>query len=134
MKSIPVGCVPSATVAVSVCVWGGPSGMAFWFGGLLIEGGLLVESGFLLWPSGKAFWCSVMAFWLKGVSVRRDPPYQKATKPEGHNRRPHNPPSPDQAPPETCCKTCWDRTPQKTYCNTCWDTTCNAFWDSTPTC
>ena len=36
--------------------------MAFWFGGLLIEGsllvesGLLIESGLLLWPSGKAFW------------------------------------------------------------------------------
>ena len=34
-----------------------PSGKVFWCGGLLIEGGLLVESGLLLWPSGKAFWC-----------------------------------------------------------------------------
>ena len=47
---------------MGVCSWGGcvafccglllcPCGVAFWFGGLLIEGSLLVESGLLLWPS-----------------------------------------------------------------------------------
>ena len=40
--------------------------MAFWFGGLLIEGTLLVERGLLLWPSGVI---SVMAFWY-GLLVR----------------------------------------------------------------
>ena len=33
---------------VGLLLW--PSGVAFWFGGPL------VESGLLLWPSGKAFW------------------------------------------------------------------------------
>ena len=43
-----------------------PSGVvAFWFGVLLIEGGLLVESGLLLQPSDKAFWCG--AFWCGGL-------------------------------------------------------------------
>ena len=79
-----------------------PSVMAFWFGGLLIEGSLLVEgsflveSGLLLWPSGKvAFWLKVVfcyglllwpsskAFWCGGLVIatwtppRR--PYRKAT-------------------------------------------------------
>ena len=46
-----------------------PSGVAFWFGGLLIEGSLLVESGLLLWSSGVIFcygllvWSSGMVFW-----------------------------------------------------------------------
>ena len=44
-----------------------PSVMAFWFGGLLMEGSLLVESGLLLWPSGKVFWCG--AFWFGGLLV-----------------------------------------------------------------
>ena len=34
-----------------------PSVMAFWFGGLLIEGGLLVESDLLVWPSGVVAFC-----------------------------------------------------------------------------
>ena len=33
---------------VGLLLW--PSGVAFWFGGPL------VESGLLLWPSGMAFW------------------------------------------------------------------------------
>ena len=54
----------------------------FWFGGLL------VESGLLLWPSGVIFcygllvWPSGKAFWYLGVSPNRDP-----FQPEGHNRR-----------------------------------------------
>ena len=77
--------------------------MPFWFGGLLIEGGLLVESGLLLWPSGVV--PCVMAFWLKGVGhplpedhTRKAAFNQKATKPEGHNRRPH-PPGSRHPPP-----------------------------------
>ena len=91
-----------------------PSVMAFWFGGLLIEGGLLVESGLLLWPSGMAFWCG--AFWCCGLLVERvgpppedhtrrlpsirRPPNQKAII-EGHNRRPQQKatPTPHPAPP-----------------------------------
>ena len=65
---------------VGLLLW--PSGLvAFCYGGLLIEVGLLVESGLLSWPSGMAFW-----YW--GVFPNRDP-----FQPEGHNRRPH-PPSP----------------------------------------
>ena len=53
------GGVPGLGGSCSVGVW--PSGVAFllkvvfWFGGLLIEGSLLVESGLLFWPSGMAF-------------------------------------------------------------------------------
>ena len=53
----------SLLVESGLLLW--PSGKAFWFGSLLIEGSLLVESGLLLWPSGKAFWCG--AFWLKAA-------------------------------------------------------------------
>ena len=57
---------------------GGLCGLLVWC--LLIEGGLLVESGLLLWPSGMAFWLKVVfcyglqvwpsgkAFWYGGVS------------------------------------------------------------------
>ena len=55
------------------------SGMAFWFGGLLIEGGLLVESGLLLWPSDVIFCYGLLV--LGGVSPNRDPFQQ-----EGHTR------------------------------------------------
>ena len=131
-ECIPVGCVPSATIAVFLV--GGGGGVAFCY-------------GLLVW------WPFVMAFWLKGVSVRRDPPpstrrpYQKAITEdhfqlEGHSRRPPNqtatpeghppgketplplprrpscqegPPAKEtpqeQAPPETCCKARWDSTP-----------------------
>ena len=52
-----------------------PSGVvALWFGGLL------VESGLLLWPSGKAFWCG--AFWCDGLVIA------VWTSPEDHTRRP----------------------------------------------
>ena len=37
-----------------------PSGMAFWFGGLLIEGSPLIESGLLLWLSVMAFWYGLL--------------------------------------------------------------------------
>ena len=73
-ECIPVGCVPPTAVSdggwpsvmafccgLLLC----PSVMAFWFGGLLIEGGLVVESGLLVWPSGMAFWCG--AFWCGGL-------------------------------------------------------------------
>ena len=51
-----------------------PSVMVFWFGGLLIEGGLLVWSS-RGWPSVIAFCCglllcpSVMAFWFGGLLI-----------------------------------------------------------------
>ena len=85
--------------------------VAFWCGGLLVW-----------WPSGVvAFWCH--AFWCRGLLLwpsapRR--PYQKATKPEGHNRRHkrrpqqkaitegHTPPQ-NQAPPQE--QTPQDQTP-----------------------
>ena len=83
-ECIPVGCVPSATVAIcwgegGIChgllLWS--SVMAFWFGGLLIEGGLLVESGLLLWPSGVAAFCY-------GLLVERGWTNPQKTIPEGH--------------------------------------------------
>ena len=43
----------SAPRGCGLLLW--PSGVAFWFGGLPIEGGLLVESGLLLWPSDVIF-------------------------------------------------------------------------------
>ena len=84
--------------------WGGgawsggcmPSVMAFWFGGLLIEGVLLVwpSGGLLLWPSGLvAFWLKVV-FWygLLGEAEGNNRGHQKAitpegTTPEGHQTR-----------------------------------------------
>ena len=68
------------------------------------------------WSSVMAFWCgllvwwpSVMVFWLKGLELPRRPYQkatfnQKATKPEGHNRRPppDQPPPQDQAPLAQC--------------------------------
>ena len=90
-------------------------------------------------PSVMAFWCGGLLVWSSGRG-------QKATKPEGHNRRPQQKaPPPEQTPesrppPEPCCKACWDTTcnacwdstPPETCCKACWDTTCNACWDSTP--
>ena len=120
-----------------------PSVMAFWFGGLLIEGGLLVESGLLLWPSV--------------VAPRR--PYhkatfnQKATKPEGHNRRPHPRAGPPGVGPPRAGTPSSTGTPRRhaarharipptmhtgiappleTCCKAYWDTTCNVCWNSTP--
>ena len=57
--------------------------------------------GLVLWPSGVV--PSVMAFWLKGWtpprrSYQKATFNQKATKPEGHNRRPHTPQ--EQTPPQ----------------------------------
>ena len=67
-----------------------PSGMAFWFGGLLIEGGLLVESGHLLWPSGVIFYYGLLV-WPSGTgrSPNRDPFNQKAITEGHHTRRPY---------------------------------------------
>ena len=101
-ECIPVGCVPPAAVAI---------------GG----GGLGVSTRPLLWPFG------VVALLWPSAPPHPQRPYQKATfnqkatKPEGHNRRPHPPPQEQtphhQAPPpQTCCKACWDIT-----CNACWD-------------
>ena len=74
-----------------------PSGKVFWCGGLLIEGGLLVESGLLLWPSGKAFWCGGLLVWdhfqPEGLQTRR-PPNQKATL----NQKSTKPEGPPQSP------------------------------------
>ena len=103
------------------------TGMAFWCGGLLVW-----------WLSVMAFWCGGpwcggLLVWWPSVIAFSPRPYQKAalnqkaTKPEGHNRRPpprSRPPWEQTLPgadssPETCCKACWD-------------TTCNACWESTP--
>ena len=64
----PGGVWPSVMVfCCGLLLW--PSGLVtFWFGGLLIKGGLLV------WSSG-------------GRRHNRRPSHQKATIPEGHNRR-----------------------------------------------
>ena len=121
-ECIPVGCVPPAAVSIrgvafcrGILLWS--SVMPFCYGGLLIEGGPLVESGLLLWPSGVvpsgvvAFCYGLLVERLGTPPPRR--PYQKAafnqktTKPEGHNRMPHPPweqTPPDQAPP-------WEQTP-----------------------
>ena len=40
-------------------------GVAFWFGSLLIEDDLLVESGLLFWPSGVIF-CYGLLVWPSG--------------------------------------------------------------------
>ena len=70
LQQVSRGCLLGGVPGlVGVCYWGSaqlggcglllflwPSGVAFWFGGLLIEGSLLVESSLLLWPSGMAFW------------------------------------------------------------------------------
>ena len=96
-----------------------PSVMALWFGGLLIEGGPLVESGLLLWPSGMAFWyVGILVLRVRNPTAPRRP-YQKAafnqktTKPEGHNRRPHPPGTrhpPGADPPQTRHPP-WEQTP-----------------------
>ena len=109
-ECIPVGCVPPT--AVSVRGWPSvmafccglllcPSVMAFWFGGLLNAGSLLVWCLLVWcllvwWPSGVVAFC----YGLLVERVGTPPPpenhtrtafNQKATKPEGHNRRPHPP-------------------------------------------
>ena len=80
-----VGClVPggSAPWGVAFCygllLWS--SVMPFWFGGLLIEGGLLV------WSSG-------------GQKVITEGHHPKGTTPEGHNRRPPHQKAPHQKAP-----------------------------------
>ena len=64
--------------------------MAFWFGGLLIEGSLLV------WSSGGAEGHNRRPPHQKATTPEgttpeghhtRRPPHQKATTPEGHNRK-----------------------------------------------
>ena len=102
-----------------------PSVMAFWFGGLLIEGGLLVESGLLLWLSGMAFWygfwCGGLLLWPSGWKVgtpedhtrrlpsirkpqTRRPPNQKAIT-EGHTPQIRHPPWEQMIP--------WKQTPRE---------------------
>ena len=79
---------------------------------------------------------TVMAFWCGGLVMAFCPPRpyqkatfnQKATKPEGHNRRPHPPPHPRSRTPPGPGAT----TPPQTCCKACWDITCNACWDSIP--
>ena len=65
-----------------------PSGVAFWFGGLLIEGSILLWPsgvifcyGLLLWPSGKAFWYGVS-------SLLTETHFNQKAITEGHTRRP----------------------------------------------
>ena len=107
-------------------------------------GGVMVSTRPLLLP------CGVVALWCDLPPPRR--PYQKATKPEGHNRpqqKAISPPPPQSRPPQGAdppgpgppaarhsgippAMHTGIAPPQETCCKACWDTTCNACWDSTP--
>ena len=61
--SLPGGLLARGEFCYGLLLW--LSGVTFWFGDLLIEGDLLVESGLLLWPSFVIF-CYGLLVWPSG--------------------------------------------------------------------